>query len=97
MSIALPVSTGLLDKPCQIFLGLVEASDVSYKGGHGDLLAVGVARLLSVGLILVDKNDFLHVVAARVLVDFIATNVSLVNARVILLNCCRNRIGNWGW
>ena len=47
--------------------------------------------------ILVDKDDSLINVGARVLVNFIATNISLAIARVTLLNCCRSRIGNWRW
>ena len=43
----------------------------------GDLLVLGEAPLLSVGLALLDKADSLKYVAAKVLIDLPATKVGL--------------------
>ena len=48
----------------------------------GDLLVLGEAPLLSVGLALLDKADSLKYVAAKVLIDLPATKVGLANVRI---------------
>ena len=86
-------------------MGLVDNTRVNGGDIHpvpvhlhvSDLLVLGVARLLSVGLILVFKDDSLTFVGARVLVHLIAINVSLAIARVGLLNRSRSKIDNRRW
>ena len=58
----------------------------------GDFLVLGDALLPSVGLALLDKADSPKHVAARVLIDFPATNVSLANVRVTVMNWSRSGI-----
>ena len=75
LSNTLLVSVGLLDKPHEVILELVEASDVSYSGDHGDLLTQGAAHS-GAWHELVDQDDTLNLVVS------IATNVSLANVKV---------------
>merc|ERR1719452_269811 len=74
-------------------IGLDDPSAVFVHLDVGDLLVLGVR------LALVDKYYLLNLMAVRVLVDSIASNVGLANVRVILLNCCWSRIDSrrWWW
>ena len=85
--------------------GDIHGGDIHGGGIHtvlvhlrvSDLLVLGVARQLSVRLVLVDKEDFLCfliLVEARVLVDIMGTNVSSVLAWV---TPCRRwrRLTHW--